>query len=95
MESITKARENEYYQVLGTADESADCSGFIVDAVVTALRQAPKAETPVEMLVIKNPTSVVLVGAVTRRNAGRSRLGTSVSAVELGERRLRQRAIAL
>lgn len=56
VETVIKARQDEYYQLLGDADEMADCTDFIVfllDAIRSALQEAltKSAETLVETLV--------------------------------------------
>lgn len=54
VETVIKNRQDDYYCVLGEADQATDCSGFILfmlDAIADALQQPITNKTPVKTLV--------------------------------------------
>jgi Fic family protein len=58
VETVIKHRQQEYYQLLGEADQAADCTSFILfllEAIHDALQEAIQAKTPVE-----TPVEIVL-----------------------------------
>lgn len=99
VETVIKSRQDDYYRVLGEADQTGNCSGFILlmlDAIAEALQQAIASETPVESPVktrVKTPEQMV---KILREHPGltladvAARLGKSTSAVERAARKLRE-----
>ena len=99
VESVIKARQEDYYRALGEADRLSDCSGFIVfmlEALLDALREAVAGETRVKTPVktrVKTPERIV---EALRVDAGLTlagvaeALGLSLSAVERAAAKLRQ-----
>lgn len=96
VETVIKSRQEIYYRVLGEADATADCSGFILfmlDALAEALNQAiesqPSITTSVENTVktsVKTPEALLLLlrqhPTLTLSEAA-NHLGLSVRAVEM------------
>jgi len=99
VETVIKSRQDDYYRVLGEADQATDCSAFILfmlDAIGEALQQAITSETPVKTLVktpVKTPEQIL---ALLREQPTLTlaevavRLGKSTSAVERAARKLRE-----
>ncbi|MFM8341086.1 MAG: Fic family protein, partial [Methylomonas sp.] len=65
VETVIKSRQDDYYRVLGEADQVSDCSHFIVfmlNAIAEALQQAIASETLVKAPVktrVKTPEQIV------------------------------------
>lgn len=99
VETVIKSRQDDYYRVLGEADQATDCGGFILfmlDAIAEALQQAIASETPVETLAktrVKTPEQILNLireqPTLTLAEVA-VRLGKSTSAVERAARKLRE-----
>ena len=103
VETVIKGRQADYYRLLGEADRSADCSGFmlfLLDSIHDALRDAIKLETslstPVEMTVetpVETPEHVLAVLSanpeMTLAQAAQA-IGKSQRAVERAVAKLKQ-----
>lgn len=99
VETVIKSRQDDYYRVLGEADQATDCSGFILfmlDAIAEALQQAIGSETRVKAPAetrVKTPEHILNLlreqPALTLAEVA-VRLDKSTSAIERAVRKLRE-----
>lgn len=99
VETVIKSRQAEYYRLLGEADQTADCTAFILfllDAIHESLQQAVQAKAPVETLAetpVKTPARILALlkaqPELTLAEVAQA-IGKSTSAVERAAKKLQE-----